>query len=110
MLSDSAPARKIPDRIPSDLSLLPTQAELNCPRCYREAGFSATESHVWCPACGWIHIFTTEECEALVDALAGISDLNTQVYLQVLAAQDDPATSVPGEAAPAIPTVTEVAA
>jgi hypothetical protein len=36
---------------------------------------------------------TAEEHEALVAALAGITDLNTQVYLQVLAAQCAP---VPG--------------
>jgi hypothetical protein len=110
MLSDSAPARKMPDHIPSDLSLLPTQAELICPRCYREVGFSAAESHVWCPTCGWIHTLTTEDCDTLVDARSGITDLNTQVYLQILAAQDNPAVSLPTDEVQAVPAVTAVAA
>ena len=110
ILPDSGPARKIVNSGPTDPAFPPTQAELICPRWYREAGFSAVESHVWCPTCGWIHTLTPEEGETLEDALAGITDLNTQVYLQILAAQDDPAASLPDDAAPAIPAVTEVAA
>jgi hypothetical protein len=90
MLSDPALPRKIINPVTPDNSLSAVQAELICPRCYREAGFSAAESHVWCPTCGWIRTLTPEECETLVDALAGITDLNTQVYLQVLAAWDMP--------------------
>src|SRR5690349_12553248 len=83
----------------ANFSFPPLQAELICPRCYRKAGFSSAEAHVWCPTCGWIHRLTAKECETLVDALAGITDLNTQVYLQVLGAQDDPVASLPDDAA-----------
>jgi hypothetical protein len=90
ILPDSGSACKTGNCGPADPAFPPAQAELICPRCYREASFSTTESHVWCPTCGWIHTLTPEECETLVDALAGITDLNTQVYLQVLAAWDMP--------------------
>jgi hypothetical protein len=89
-LTDSAPACNTVNSAIANTTPPPSYADLICPRCYHEASLSSPPSRISCSTCGWLHTLDTEEGETLEDALHGIGDLNTQVYLQVLAAQDAP--------------------
>ena len=70
----------------------PAQADLICPiaDCRVACSFSSAAHRVWCARCGWSHRLTPEQTADLVDALAGITDLNLPAYLLGLAAGQPP--------------------
>ena len=74
-----------------------THGDLVCPQCQAICTFSSAIAVVGCRACRWQARLSPTACREIVDALAGITDLNLPAYLRVLAVTEPP----PVAAAPA---------
>lgn len=83
----------------------PAQADLVCPiaACRVACSFSSAQRRCWCARCGWSAALTPEQTAEIVDALAGITDLNVPAYLLGLAASAPPPPAASGWGLVALP-------